>query len=95
LPYRQCGICQESCAERVIDYKTEDVRQAVRDWSDEGVDIVLDVVGPATLPHVLDMLRPGGWLINILTMTADGDMERDQKEAEQRGFRKIATVIDF
>jgi NADPH2:quinone reductase len=69
--------------------------QAVRDWSTEGVDVVLDAVGPATLPQALDMLRPGGRLINILTVTADGDIERDRKEAEQRGFRKIATVIDF
>ena len=34
------------------------------------------------------MLRPGGRLINILTVTADGEIERDQKEAELRGFRK-------
>jgi NADPH:quinone reductase-like Zn-dependent oxidoreductase len=41
------------------------------------------------------MLRLGGRLINILTVTADGDIERDRKEAERRGFRKITTVIDF
>ena len=79
----------------VIDYKSEDVRQAVRDWSVGGVDVVLDAVGPATLPRALDMLRPGGRLINIITMTADRDMERDQKEAERRGLRKITTIIDF
>jgi NADPH2:quinone reductase len=50
-------------AERVIDYKTEDVCQSVRDWSTEGVDAVLDAVGPATLPQALDMLRPSGQLI--------------------------------
>jgi NADPH2:quinone reductase len=82
-------------ADRVIDYKTEDVGRVVRDWSTEGVDVVLDAVGPATLPQALDMLRPGGRLINILTVTADGDVERDSKEAERRGFRKIVTIIDF
>jgi NADPH2:quinone reductase len=82
-------------ADRVIDYKTEDVCQAVREWSADGADVVLDIVGPATLPQALDMLRPGGRLVNILTVTADGDIERDQKTAEQRGFRKIVTVIDF
>ncbi len=75
-------------AELVIDYKTEDVCQAVRDWSAGGVDVVLDAVGPATLPKALDMLRPGGRLVNILTVTADGDIEHDRKEAERRGFRK-------
>jgi NADPH:quinone reductase-like Zn-dependent oxidoreductase len=69
--------------------------RAVRDWSAEGVDVVLDAVGPATLPEALDMLRPGGRLINILTVTADGDVERDRKEAERRGFRKITAIIDF
>jgi len=82
-------------ADRVIDYKTEDIRRAVRDWSAEGVDGVLDAVGPATLPRALDMLRPGGRLINILTVTADGDVEHDRKEAERQGFRKIVTIIDF
>jgi NADPH2:quinone reductase len=82
-------------ADRVIDYKTEDVCRAVRDWSPEGVDVVLDAIGPATLPNALDMLRPGGRLINILTVIADGDVERDTKEAERRGFRKTVFIIDF
>jgi NADPH2:quinone reductase len=81
--------------DRVIDYKTENVCQAVREWSPEGVDVVLDAVGPATMPEVLEMLRPGGRLVNILTATADGDIERDRKEAERRGFRKIVFIINF
>jgi NADPH2:quinone reductase len=82
-------------ADRVIDYNNEVVCQAVRDWSTEGVDVVLDAVGPATLPQALDMLRPTGRLVNILTATADGDIERDRQEAERRGFRKIVFKIDF
>jgi NADPH:quinone reductase-like Zn-dependent oxidoreductase len=46
-------------ADRVIEYNTENVCQAVRDWSAEGVDVVLDAVGPATLAQALGMLRPG------------------------------------
>jgi NADPH:quinone reductase len=82
-------------ADRVIDYKTEEICRAVRDWSAEGVNVVLDAVGPATLPQALDMLRPHGQLINILTVTADGDTEPDRTEAGRRGFRKIVTLIDF
>src|SRR5579864_7152087 len=82
-------------ADRVIDYKTEDICRAVRDWSGEGIDVVVDAVGPATLPEVLGVLRPGGRLVSILTGTADGDIERDRKEAEARGFHKIAFRIDF
>ena len=54
----------------------------------------MTVVGSTTLPH-LEMLRPGGRLGSILTVTADGDIERDRKEAEGRGFRKITFIIDF
>jgi NADPH:quinone reductase-like Zn-dependent oxidoreductase len=68
--------------------------EAVRDWSAEGVDLVLDAVGPSTLPQALEMLRPRGRLVNILTATADGDIERDRKEAARRGFRKITFIID-
>ena len=82
-------------ADRVIDYKTEDVCQAVRDWSAEGVDVVLDAVGPATLPQALDMLRPVGRLVNIITATADGDIEGDRREAERRGVRKVTMIVDF
>jgi hypothetical protein len=38
------------------------------------------------------MLRPGGRLVSILTVTADGDIERDRKEAERRGFRQITSL---
>ena len=41
------------------------------------------------------MLRPGGRLVNILTAAADGDIEHDTREAEQRGFRKIVFIIDL
>ena len=85
----------EWAADRVIDYKTENIGRAIRDWSAEGVDVVLDIVGSTTLPHALDMLRPGGRLVSILTVTADGDIERDRKETEGRGFRKITFIIDF
>jgi NADPH:quinone reductase len=82
-------------ADRVIDYQNEAVFQADRDWSTEGGDVVLNVVGPVTLPQALDMLRPTGRLVNILTATADGDIERDRQEAERRGFHKLAFLVDF
>ena len=75
-----------------IDYKTEDLSRAIREWSAEGIGVVLDVAGSTTSPRGLDMLRPGG---RQVTVTADGDIERDRKEAEERGFRKITFIIDF
>ena len=49
------------------------------------INSLAESLGSATLPQALDMLRPGGRLINILTVTADGDIERDRKEADPRG----------
>jgi NADPH:quinone reductase-like Zn-dependent oxidoreductase len=76
-------------ADRVIECKNEAVCQAVRGWSTEGVDVVLDAVGPATLPQALDMLRPTGRLVNILTATADGDFERAQESMQE-----ITNLVD-
>jgi NADPH:quinone reductase-like Zn-dependent oxidoreductase len=75
-----------------IDYDTEDLSRAIRDWSAEGVDVVVDVAGSTTSPHGFDMLRPGGRLV---TATADSDVERDRKEAEERVLCKITFIIDF
>ena len=41
------------------------------------------------------MLRPGGRIISILTVVADGDMKRDQQEAELLGCRKVVSVINL
>ena len=66
------------------------VCQAVRDWSTEGVDVVLDAVGSATLPQALDMLRPAGRLVNVsqrqqtVILSAIGRKLRD--EASTRSF---------
>ena len=95
-----CGTCNVAYvkslgADHVIDYKTGDVGRAVREWWGEGVDVVLDLVGSTSLPNALDMLRPGGRLVSILTVTNDGDIERDRNEAEQRGFSKIPFIINF
>jgi len=76
-------------ADRVIDYRGEDIGRAVRAWSPQGVDLVFDVVGLRTLPNALDLLRPGGILVSILTLVDDGDIEADMAAAAARGFTKI------
>lgn len=45
----------------VIDYKTKDVASAVKAWSgNEGVDAVLEIVGPATWKASMNSVRKGG-----------------------------------
>jgi len=72
--------------ELAIDYRSAKVTSAVRDWAPDGVDLVLDAVGCGTLPTALDLLRPGGILVGILTLVG-GDAGPDHAEAARRGLR--------
>lgn len=76
--------------ERAIDYRAEDVLAATRDWSQGGVDLLLDCVGCGSLPAGLDLLRPGGLLVAILTL-AEGDAGPDHAAAARRGLRTAVT----
>ncbi|MEJ6654485.1 MAG: NADP-dependent oxidoreductase [Pseudomonas sp.] len=73
-----------------IDYQQQDIAAELRDWAPEGVDMVLDCVGCGTLPDALDMLRPEGVLVAILTLVA-GDPGPDMTAAERRGLRTALT----
>jgi NADPH:quinone reductase-like Zn-dependent oxidoreductase len=62
-------------AEYVIDYRAEDVPRALRRWAPDRVDLVVDAVGLNTLlPNVIDLVRPGGRFVEIMTlMSQAGD----------------------
>jgi len=81
-------------AERAIDYRRENINDALRSWAPEGVDLAFDVVGPGTLPDARDLLRPGGVLVNIITLVDDGDIEADTEAATARGFTKIVHFLN-
>lgn len=57
--------CAALGAELVVDHRTEDFVQAVRAVTDDGVDVVLDVVGAAYLERNLAALAVGGRLAVI------------------------------
>lgn len=67
-------------ADRVIDYREEDFRGAVRRVCPEGVDIVLDAVGGDTQARSLEVLKERGILVSIVG-------EPDADKAAQRGVR--------
>lgn len=73
-------------AEVAIDYRAEDIHKALGRWAPEGVDLVLDCIGGGSLTGALDLLRPGGALVAILTL-APGDAGPDHTEAARRGLR--------
>jgi NADPH2:quinone reductase len=54
-------------AEYAINYRDEDLVEAVMDWTEgQGVDVVLDTVGPAVLRASIPAMAPYGDLVTIL-----------------------------
>lgn len=90
-----CGASNRNYVESLgcelsIDYRAQDILAATRQWAADGVDLVLDCVGCGSLPDSLDLLRPGGMLVSILTL-AEGDAGPDHVGAAQRGLRTAVT----
>ncbi len=54
-------------AERVIRYRTENVKSALSDWSGkDGADVVLDFVGHENFAASFDLVAPYGTLVNTV-----------------------------
>ncbi len=59
-------VAREMGADEVVRYRDQNVVDAVRAWSGgDGVDLVIDPVGGATLADSLNVLRPRGILVNF------------------------------
>lgn len=81
-------------ADLVIDYKTQDIAEALLAWAPGGVDVIIDAVSCGTLPVAFDLLRTGGKLVSIPTLVGDGDVEADFKTAAERGLTKVFSVMN-
>ena len=53
-------------ADRVIDYRTQDFRQVIREWYPLGIDLVVDYVGGEVLEKSMQILTPTGCLVTIV-----------------------------
>jgi NADPH2:quinone reductase len=81
--------------ERVIDYRSEDIAAAVRDWAPGGLDFLMDAVGVSTLSNGLDLVRPGGTFVSIPTLTDDGDIPAAAAAGAAKGVKRVfSTMID-
>ncbi|MFC0599850.1 NADP-dependent oxidoreductase [Streptomyces palmae] len=86
-------------ADELIDYRTRDVAETVRD-----VDIVVDAIGGANWAHSLRTLRPGGKLVSLLPL--DDTFPHAEVEAagvwagfmlvepDRQGLREIAKLVE-
>jgi len=84
----KCALAKANGATHVINYKTEDFVERVKEITNgKGVDVVMDGVGKDTFDRSLDCLRPIGMMIsfgnasgpvppvNLLTLAAKGSLQ--------------------
>jgi NADPH2:quinone reductase len=84
---------RELGVERVIDYVTEDVTAAVKEWAPDGLDLLVNTAGASSLTHGLDLVREGGALVSIPTLVDDGDIPADVAAAAGRGIERVYSMM--
>jgi len=81
--------------ERVIDYRKENIAEAVAAWAPGGLDYLMDAVGASTIPDGLDMVRAGGTFVSIPTLTDDGDIPAAAVAGAAKGVNRVfSTMVD-
>ena len=81
--------------ERVIDYRKENIAEAVAAWAPGGLDYLMDAVGASTIPNGLDMVRKGGTFVSIPTLTDDGDIPAAAVAGAAKGVNRVfSTMVD-
>lgn len=81
-------------ADHVIDYRAGNVADAIRAWTPEGVDLIVDTVGQGSFVDTVDTVRRGGIICPIGTLIAD-EQPYDAARAEAAGVTIIPTISDF
>jgi NADPH:quinone reductase len=62
----KAALARSLGADEIVRYRQTDVAAAVRGWAGpDGIDVVIDPVGGATMAANLDCLRPRGTLVNF------------------------------
>lgn len=79
--------------ECVIDYRRENVMDAVRAWAPDGLDYLMDAVGVSSLPAGLDLVRPGGTFVSIPTLVDDGDIPAAAEAGAAKGVNRVFSTM--
>lgn len=61
----KCRVCEELGAERAINYREEDFVSVVKEVTDGGVDVILDMVGGDYIQRNIKAAAPEGRICNI------------------------------
>ncbi|MDB5397925.1 MAG: alcohol dehydrogenase [Rhodospirillales bacterium] len=78
-------------ADLAIDYRSQDVLEAVLAWAPGGVDVIMDTVGQGSLQDGIAMTKPGGIIAPIGTLIPD-EPQFDAVAAEKRNVRIVPTM---
>lgn len=82
--------------ERVIDYRKENIAEAVAAWAPGGLDYLMDAVGVSTLPNGLELVKPGGTFVSIPTLNDDGDIPAAAAAGAAKGVKRVfSTMVDI
>jgi NADPH:quinone reductase-like Zn-dependent oxidoreductase len=82
---------RELGCEYVINYRTQNIRDAARVWAEGGVHVLLDTVNVGGVPNAGELLRPGGVVVGVVTLGADQPY-RDE-ELRPYGSRFVAATV--
>ena len=74
-----------------IDYRSQNVRDAVLQWAPQGVDLLIDLVGQGTILDGVHMVKQGGRIVPIATLI-DDEQQYDKAVAAARDIRIIPTM---
>jgi len=77
----------------LIDYKTQDIAQELKVFAPDGVDFILDAVSAGSLSNPLDMLKKGGTIVSIATITDDAGIEESIALAKEKGVQHVYAMV--
>ena len=76
-----------------IDYTRQNIKHALSEWAPEGVDLIIDTVSAGSLKAPFELLKSGGKLVSIATITDDGDVEAKLKQAKELHVEFILAIV--
>jgi NADPH2:quinone reductase len=78
----------------VVDYTLGQTTERILEWAPDGLDLIIDAVGAGSLPDPLALLKPGGRMVAIATLVADGDIAALRTSAEAAGKHYVLAILN-
>ena len=92
---RNLGYLAGLGTDLAIDYAERRITESLREWEPDGLDAIVDCVSGGSIANPEAILKQGGRLISIATLTQDGDIAGDTAKAAELGYEKILSIMEF